>query len=121
MGEQRRTAAKRRRRDRLEQTRRQEDGDAFGLSVRPNQQGQLVVRWRVDRDPMIGLMGWSELRGVMAGLERELVSAGRDAGYTWDDLAWAAGVTRQALQRRHPDVDRDHIDDAGLAADLEGL
>jgi len=86
-----------------------EKGDVFGLSLGMNgRYRRAEVRWLIDADPMIALMGLNALRAeLLAPLEADLVLAGRRAGLSWDDLGWCVGLTRTAMMKRHPDADRE--------------
>jgi len=95
-----------RQRERLEARRNQSD-DALGLKMKQNQRGNMVITWTIDPDPMVALMALAELHPMLQRVERELVGAGRYLGIAWDELAWAIGLTRGALQKRHPHVDDD--------------
>jgi hypothetical protein len=46
-------------------------------------------------------------RGILVGLEEELVVTLRAQGLPWDEIGWALGVSRDAVRKRHPNADRD--------------
>lgn len=98
--------------------RRAAEGDLLGVTL-DQHRGRSRLTWLVDPDPMLALVGLADVRRRLEEVEAQLVVFGRLAGYPWDDLAWTLGVTRQALQKRHPDVDRAvraHLREARAAA-----
>ena len=50
--------------------------------------------------PLDALAAIRELRAELVELERRHVLAARALGASWDDVARALGITRQALQQR---------------------
>ncbi|GAB3305031.1 hypothetical protein EK0264_04400 [Epidermidibacterium keratini] len=52
-------------------------------------------------DPATGLRSVIELRKLADRLERQHVSAARLAGWSWDQIGDALGVTRQAVHKKH--------------------
>ncbi|HEY2331129.1 MAG TPA: hypothetical protein VGH94_04360 [Acidimicrobiales bacterium] len=52
-------------------------------------------------DPAIGLQSVSALRRLLDQVERVQVDAARDAGWLWQDIARALGVTKQAVHAKH--------------------
>ena len=54
--------------------------------------------------PIEALEAIVELRRSLEGLEREAVSSARARGATWEQIASALGVTRQAAFLRHRDA-----------------
>lgn len=61
---------------------------------------QLVRRAQNRELPFSALPAISELRTYLEGLEMEIVAYARDKGATWDEIAEAMGITRQALYQR---------------------
>ena len=60
-----------------------------------------LLRRVANRDlPLDALAALRELRAELAELEREHVDAARARGASWDDVARALGITRQAVQQR---------------------
>jgi hypothetical protein len=51
-------------------------------------------------DPEAALYAIVGLRDLMNILERRQVSAARDLGWTWDQIAQVLGVSRQAATKR---------------------
>ncbi|UBH05346.1 hypothetical protein K8P10_000857 [Leucobacter sp. Psy1] len=52
-------------------------------------------------DPHAGLRAISSLRALTDALELRQVEAGLRAGMTWQQIADALGVTRQAAHKKH--------------------
>jgi transcriptional regulator with PAS, ATPase and Fis domain len=50
--------------------------------------------------PFLALNAITELREELEDLEKLAVDSARDKGASWDSLAEALGITRQALQQR---------------------
>ncbi len=50
--------------------------------------------------PLLGLRTIRELREALDELELAQIDSARDKGASWEDIAEAMGVTRQALQQR---------------------
>ncbi len=50
--------------------------------------------------PVLALSAIVELRRALDHLETEAISSARSKGASWEDIAAALGVTRQALQQR---------------------
>lgn len=53
------------------------------------------------RDPRAGLRAVSSLRVLADALELQQVEAALRAGMTWQDIADALGVTRQAVHKKY--------------------
>ena len=50
--------------------------------------------------PLLALRAISELREAMDDLEMAHIESAREKGDSWEDIAEALGITRQALQQR---------------------
>ena len=50
--------------------------------------------------PLAALQAIAELRPRLAELEQAAVQAAREKGATWEEIATAMGITRQAAQMR---------------------
>jgi hypothetical protein len=61
---------------------------------------RLIKRARAYDMPLGALTAITELRAHLATLEKNAIDDARAKGATWDDIASALGVTRQALQQR---------------------
>lgn len=61
---------------------------------------QLVRRAQNKELPFSALPAIAELRDYLSTLEMELVAYARDKGATWEEIAGAMGITRQALYQR---------------------
>lgn len=60
-----------------------------------------LVRRAANADlPLDALAAIRELRAELVELEHRHVAAARERGASWDDVARALGITRQALQQR---------------------
>jgi transcriptional regulator of acetoin/glycerol metabolism len=53
------------------------------------------------RDPAIGLAAVAALRRLVDELEALHVDAARAAGWSWQEVAEALGVTRQTVHQKH--------------------
>jgi DNA-directed RNA polymerase specialized sigma24 family protein len=54
-----------------------------------------------DSDPAVGLRAVVALRRLLDALERAQVANARAAGWTWQQIAEALGVTKQAVHKRY--------------------
>jgi DNA-directed RNA polymerase specialized sigma24 family protein len=54
-----------------------------------------------NRDPATGLRAVAALRKLLEQLERAQVSSARGQGWSWQDIADALGVSRQAVHKKH--------------------
>ncbi|EHK85658.1 HTH domain-containing protein [Saccharomonospora azurea] len=54
-----------------------------------------------DRDPKIGLRAVAALRRLLEQLEAVQVRSARTQGWSWQEIADALGVTRQAVHKKH--------------------
>lgn len=54
-----------------------------------------------DTDPDVGLRAVAALRRVLEQLERLQVDNARAQGWSWQDIAQALGVSKQAVHRKH--------------------
>ena len=52
-------------------------------------------------DPAVGLRAVSALRRLLEQLEALQVESARAAGWSWQDIASALGVTKQAVHQKH--------------------
>jgi hypothetical protein len=50
--------------------------------------------------PLAALQAIAELRPQLAEMEQAAVQAAREKGATWEEIATAMGITRQAAQMR---------------------
>lgn len=53
------------------------------------------------RDPVVGLRAVAALRALLESLEDLQVANARDRGWSWQDVATALGVSRQAVHKKH--------------------
>ena len=53
------------------------------------------------RDPEVGLRAVAALRGLLEVLEALQVDNARAKGWSWQDIAAALGVSRQAVHKKH--------------------
>jgi len=54
-----------------------------------------------DDDPREGLHAVAALRRLVEQLERAHVARARSTGWSWQEIAMALGVTKQAVHRKH--------------------
>jgi DNA-directed RNA polymerase specialized sigma24 family protein len=54
-----------------------------------------------NRDPATGLRAVAALRKLLEQLESAQVSSARRQGWSWQDIADALGVSRQAVHKKH--------------------
>jgi hypothetical protein len=52
-------------------------------------------------DPSVGLRAVASLRTLLESLEALQVARAREAGWSWQDIATALGVTKQAAHEKH--------------------
>lgn len=52
-------------------------------------------------DPAIGLRAVASLRALLESLEALQVRRAREAGWSWQDIATALGVSKQAAHEKH--------------------
>jgi len=62
--------------------------------------GLLRRAQRYQELPLASLQAIAELRPQLAELEQAAVQAAREKGATWQEIATAMGITRQAAQMR---------------------
>jgi predicted transcriptional regulator len=55
---------------------------------------------RYEELPLAALQAIAELRPQLAALEQAAIKVAREKGATWEEIATALGVTRQAAQMR---------------------
>jgi hypothetical protein len=53
------------------------------------------------RDPAVGLAAVASLRALLESLERLQVENARERGWSWQQIADALGVSRQAVHKKH--------------------
>jgi IS30 family transposase len=53
------------------------------------------------RDPAVGLAAVASLRSLLESLERLQVDNAREQGWSWQQIAGALGVSRQAVHKKH--------------------
>ena len=53
------------------------------------------------RDPVVGLQAVAALRRLLETLESLQVGNARDQGWSWQEIATALGVSRQAVHKKH--------------------
>ena len=53
------------------------------------------------RDPVVGLRAVAALRRLLETLETLQVVNARDQGWSWQQIATALGVSRQAVHKKH--------------------
>ncbi|HEX9376396.1 MAG TPA: helix-turn-helix domain-containing protein [Actinomycetota bacterium] len=54
-----------------------------------------------NRDPKVGLRAVAAMRRLLEQLEALQVQNARDMGWTWQDIAEALQVTKQAVHKKH--------------------
>lgn len=54
-----------------------------------------------DRDPRVGLRAVAGLRKLLERLEAVQVRNARVSGWSWQEIADALGVSRQAVHKKH--------------------
>jgi hypothetical protein len=52
-------------------------------------------------DPAVGLRAVASLRALLESLEALQVKRAREAGWSWQEIAMALGVTKQAAHEKH--------------------
>jgi hypothetical protein len=53
------------------------------------------------RDPAVGLAAVASLRALLESLEDLQVRNARERGWSWQQIAEALGVSRQAVHKKH--------------------
>ena len=53
------------------------------------------------RDPQVGLAAVAALRGLLESLEELQVEAARAQGWSWERIARALGVSKQAVHQKY--------------------
>jgi hypothetical protein len=53
------------------------------------------------RDPAVGLAAVASLRVLLESLEQLQVDNARERGWSWQQIAEALGVSRQAVHKKH--------------------
>ena len=53
------------------------------------------------RDPAVGLAAVASLRALLESLEQLQVGNAREQGWSWQQIADALGVSRQAVHKKH--------------------
>jgi DNA-directed RNA polymerase specialized sigma24 family protein len=54
-----------------------------------------------NRDPRVGLAAVAALRRLLESLETLQVDNAREQGWSWQEIAGALGVSRQAVHKKH--------------------
>jgi hypothetical protein len=52
-------------------------------------------------DPAVGLRAVASLRALLESLEALQVRRAREAGWSWQEIAMALGVTKQSAHEKH--------------------
>lgn len=60
-----------------------------------------LVDSAADEDPAVGLRAVRSLRELADRLETLQVARARELGWSWQDVAEALGVSRQAVHKKH--------------------
>jgi hypothetical protein len=60
-----------------------------------------LARATASDDPAIGLPAVAELRALLETLEELQVASARGQGWTWQQIAAALGVTKQAVHKKY--------------------
>ena len=55
------------------------------------------------KDPAVGLAAVASLRTLLESLETLQVNNARDHGWSWQQIAGALGVTKQAVHKKYGD------------------
>jgi hypothetical protein len=53
------------------------------------------------KDPAVGLRAVASLRALLESLEEVHVRNARERGWTWQQIAAALGVSKQAVHKKH--------------------
>jgi hypothetical protein len=53
------------------------------------------------KDPAVGLVAVAALRRLLTQVEILQVDNARDAGWSWEDIARALGVSKQSVHEKH--------------------
>jgi hypothetical protein len=53
------------------------------------------------KDPAVGLAAVASLRELLESLERLQVDNARERGWSWQQIAEALGVSKQAVHKKH--------------------
>ena len=61
------------------------------------------------KDPTIGLAAVAALRALLESLEALQVENARREGWSWQQIAEALGVTKQAVHKKHRDNGRGRL------------
>lgn len=65
------------------------------------EQAPKVAAQASSADPAVGLCAVASLRALLESLEALQVQQAREAGWSWQDIATALGVTKQAAHEKH--------------------
>lgn len=65
------------------------------------QQPTEVAAQASSSDPAVGLRAVASLRALLESLEALQVARAREAGWSWQEIATALGVTKQAAHEKH--------------------
>lgn len=72
----------------------------YGLLVKRGSKGALRLEWRGENDPLGSLMGLGNLREVVEELIRREAHDAIQVGYSWEDVGYALGMTRQGAWQK---------------------
>jgi hypothetical protein len=78
-------------------TTRRSSGYLDGIVEQPTD----VAAQASSTDPAVGLRAVASLRVLLESLEALQVGRARDAGWSWQEIATALGVTKQAAHEKH--------------------
>ncbi len=65
------------------------------------EQATAVAAQASSADPAVGLRAVASLRALLESLEALQVARAREAGWSWQQVASALGVTKQAAHEKH--------------------
>jgi hypothetical protein len=65
------------------------------------EQAPEVAARAASSDPAVGLRAVASLRALLESLEVLQVARARELGWSWQDIANALGVTKQAAHEKH--------------------
>jgi DNA-binding NarL/FixJ family response regulator len=54
-----------------------------------------------NKDPAVGLRAVASLRSLLDSIEQLQVAHARDQGWSWQQIAAALGVSKQAVHQKH--------------------
>jgi Homeodomain-like domain-containing protein len=65
-----------------------------------------VVAQTASEDPSVGLRGVASLRALAEAVEELQVRRARELGWSWQQIAEALGVSKQAVHQKHGKSER---------------